>query len=270
MDSARFTDSDRTELAELTSDSVPSFKRTGEKIASMMSRFVAIKIDLELAEQRLELSQALAKTSQKEADLAREINVMIAEANKEVARIRLQATCEIDSVRAEAERVRIQIADLQLQKEAAEKEIADLYRQQTVDFGSDVKWVTLNVGGSVFRTTVQTLTSIPGTYFSAMFRGGFVEGSGQGTEILIDRNGQAIPLVLDYLRGVKIDDRLREISKDGSVYNVIKTEFQFYCLPFDFAPFDRLIRDRRAERPSTAVGTSNRSFNRSDYRSGRN
>lgn len=60
--------------------------------------------------------------------------------------------------------------------------------------------ITLNVGGQLFTTSLQTLTSDPRSYFFKRFSGDFCQSTLPDGSHFIDRNPQHFSKVLDYLR----------------------------------------------------------------------
>lgn len=94
--------------------------------------------------------------------------------------------------------------------------------QQLLEFEPKIK---LNVGGSLFLTTLQTMTKIPNTYFAILFSGRWepkfdpVDGS-----MFIDRDPTMFGMILNYLRtGTIILDHLSPIQAD-----LLRTEADFY------------------------------------------
>eukprot|EP00794_Sanderia_malayensis_P014163 gene14163-15642_t len=71
---------------------------------------------------------------------------------------------------------------------------------ETVIKGSPMKYVKLNVGGSLFYTTIGTLTSKQGTMLEAMFSGRMEVLADNEGWILVDRSGKHFGTILNYLR----------------------------------------------------------------------
>jgi hypothetical protein len=86
--------------------------------------------------------------------------------------------------------------------------------------------VKLDIGGTIYKTTVRTLKAVPDTYFHAIFAKGEdqVEKQDDGT-IFIDRDGRHFFYILNYLR-----DNAEEaiLPKDPIVKKEILKEAQFY------------------------------------------
>jgi len=72
--------------------------------------------------------------------------------------------------------------------------------QAAVVKGSPMKYVKLNVGGSLFYTTIGTLTSKPCSMLEAMFSGRMEVLADNEGWILIDRSGKHFGAILNYLR----------------------------------------------------------------------
>lgn len=82
--------------------------------------------------------------------------------------------------------------------------------------------ITLNVGGRLFETTVQTLTKYADSYFSAFYGGDFRADAEEAR--FIDRDPRLFEIVLGFLRqGV--------ISQGEFDREIINDEFAFYNLP---------------------------------------
>ena len=61
--------------------------------------------------------------------------------------------------------------------------------------------VVLNVGGTIYHTSRQTLQSIPGTIFAEVLEGDIQElKSEKDGTIFIDRSGENFRYILDFLR----------------------------------------------------------------------
>ena len=64
--------------------------------------------------------------------------------------------------------------------------------------------VNLNVGGHVFKTSVQTLTKDPNSMLAAMFSGKFEMKPCEDGSFFIDRDGTHFRFILNYLRTGKL------------------------------------------------------------------
>jgi len=81
-------------------------------------------------------------------------------------------------------------------------EEAKLGKVEKVHFPSKIK---LDVGGKLFATSLSTLMSIGGTFFSAMFSGSFKFALDKDGSYFIDRDPLVFPIVLNFLRGTPPD-----------------------------------------------------------------
>ncbi|KAF5840327.1 BTB/POZ protein [Dunaliella salina] len=85
--------------------------------------------------------------------------------------------------------------------------------------------VRLNVGGTIFSTSVETLAQPTGTMLAAMFGGGFNNRQDEQGAVFIDRDPKHFPRVLNYLRdGVctlpeNRDEKL-ELLREASFYGL--------------------------------------------------
>jgi hypothetical protein len=59
--------------------------------------------------------------------------------------------------------------------------------------------IKLNVGGKIFTTTLNTLTTEKNTFFNSMFSEQFKPQPDEDGEFFIDRNPEYFHLILDYL-----------------------------------------------------------------------
>ncbi|KYO37026.1 BTB/POZ domain-containing protein KCTD11 isoform C [Alligator mississippiensis] len=86
--------------------------------------------------------------------------------------------------------------------------------------------VTLNVGGKLYTTTVETLTRCPDSMLAAMFRGGprpsHMDGRGH---YIIDRDGPTFRHVLNFLRTGQL-----QLPEGYSELGLLATEADFYQL----------------------------------------
>ncbi|PRW20592.1 BTB POZ domain-containing adapter for CUL3-mediated degradation 3 [Chlorella sorokiniana] len=88
--------------------------------------------------------------------------------------------------------------------------------------------ITLNVGGTLFRTTHATLTKHPDSMLAAMFRGDMQASAlrdEQGHPFL-DRNPTHFALILDYLR----DGRVPPLPSSLLELQQLKVEAEFFAM----------------------------------------
>jgi len=95
--------------------------------------------------------------------------------------------------------------------------------KEKVHFPSKIK---LDIGGTSFTTSLSTLTTIGGTFFSAMFSGKIQVQPDKDGSYFIDRDPTVFPLILNFLRGIFPDFKV--LSKK-EVF-ALKSDAQFYQL----------------------------------------
>jgi hypothetical protein len=101
-----------------------------------------------------------------------------------------------------------------------EKERMEIYQKQ-----SSGK-VLLNVGGTLFTTTVTTLTKCPDSMFTAMFSGRYQIEKDEQQAIFIDRDPTHFRHILNFLR----DNCLTDNMKAPTVISELKAEAKYYQL----------------------------------------
>ena len=115
-----------------------------------------------------------------------------------------------------------------LQQEAArlhqEQEAIDAMSKKLehVHFSSTIN---LNVGGHVFKTSVQTLTKDPNSMLAAMFSGKFEMKPSEDGSFFIDRDGTHFRFILNYLRTGKLTlpegaTFLKELEEEAEFYQI--------------------------------------------------
>ena len=87
--------------------------------------------------------------------------------------------------------------------------------------------IKLDVGGTQFSTLKTTLTSVKGSFFSAMFGGRWNPKEGTDGSYFIDRDPLVFPQILNYLREGTIID-LEYLSPRE--LKILKLDSDFYCL----------------------------------------
>ncbi|XP_078350446.1 uncharacterized protein LOC144635232 [Oculina patagonica] len=115
-----------------------------------------------------------------------------------------------------------------LQKEAArlrqEREAFDSMSKKLdrVHFSSKIN---LDVGGHLFKTSVQTLTKDPNSMLAAMFSGRFEMKPSEDGSFFIDRDGTHFRFILNYLRTGKLTlpegaTFLKELEEEAEFYQI--------------------------------------------------
>jgi len=85
--------------------------------------------------------------------------------------------------------------------------------------------IQLNIGGQRYTTSIQTLTSVPGSMLAAMFSGRFSLAPDEDGAYFIDRDGTHFRYILNYLRG-----RVLPVLQDDVVRVELFREAHFYGL----------------------------------------
>jgi hypothetical protein len=88
--------------------------------------------------------------------------------------------------------------------------------------------VKLNVGGTKYETSVSTLTSVPDTFFSAMFSGRFENKKDEEGYIFIDRDGLLFRNILNFLREPTHPEMFQSLESNERRW--LKVEANFYGL----------------------------------------
>jgi len=109
-----------------------------------------------------------------------------AEAREEAARMTEGAQAGIEELRNEARAAR----------DAVEAEKASMEQAHTFQRNK----IALNVGGHRFKTSLQTLTSVPDSYFGSLFSGRFEQHPDAEGVYFIDRDGTHFRHILNHLR----------------------------------------------------------------------
>lgn len=116
---------------------------------------------------------------------------------------------------------------LQAEREALEEERkvwqANANKLQRCQLPNRIK---LDVGGKVFAASLATLTSVKDSFFHSMFSGRWPLKPEDDGCFFIDRDPKAFPLILNFLRGKKIDvsrlspEKLEALREDAEYYNI--------------------------------------------------
>ncbi|CBZ51922.1 hypothetical protein NCLIV_017140 [Neospora caninum Liverpool] len=115
--------------------------------------------------------------------------------------------------------------------------------------------VALNVGGKIHETTVETLLSVPDSYFTALLSSewrdsspGGSRGHGEHTAIFVDRNGDRFTYVLDFLR-----DGVLLCPKEKSLLQGLRLEAKFFALEPLLVEVDRALEQIELENAARAL-----------------
>merc|ERR1712150_13778 len=146
----------------------------------------------------------------------------------QMAQLAMQAV-DLSAREAEMEK---REAELERQHEELQADIATFERRREeetriVNLAMLGQRIDLNVGGSRFSTTRQTLTSCGGSILEGMFSGRHTIVTQEDGSYFIDRDGQHFSYILNFLR----DRNPKSLPKDVAVRQQLRVECGFYGLP---------------------------------------
>eukprot|EP00755_Sulcionema_specki_P014491 Sspe_Gene.56818::Locus_31235_Transcript_1_1_Confidence_1.000_Length_1528::g.56818::m.56818/K10297/FBXO11; F-box protein 11 len=90
--------------------------------------------------------------------------------------------------------------------------------------------VTLNIGGYIYETSVDTLTCEEGSMLEAMFSGRFNVEKEESGACFIDRDHTYFPLILNYLREKREGVKPRKLTMDPAAADKVLREANFFGL----------------------------------------
>jgi predicted metal-binding protein len=90
--------------------------------------------------------------------------------------------------------------------------------------------VELNIGGYRFQTSVQTLRRVPHIFFDAYFSGRYAQDVCSDGSIFVDRDGEHIGHILEYMRNGVVSVAEDDACPSVSLLRALKREFGFYCI----------------------------------------
>ncbi|XP_074839170.1 BTB/POZ domain-containing protein KCTD11 [Carettochelys insculpta] len=108
--------------------------------------------------------------------------------------------------------------------------------------------ITLNVGGTVYTTTLETLTRFPDSMLGAMFRDPRPACTDHRGHYFIDRDGKAFRHVLNFLRQGRLE--LPEVYPE---LGLLQAEAGFYQIQPLLAELGRLAAERRRRRAGAVL-----------------
>ncbi|CAM5072249.1 unnamed protein product [Eretmochelys imbricata] len=114
--------------------------------------------------------------------------------------------------------------------------------------GLPVGPVSLNVGGTLYSTTLETLTRFPDSMLGAMFRGPRPARTDGRGHYFIDRDGKAFRHVLNFLRLGRLD-----LPEGYAELALLRAEADFYQIRPLLAELSRLAAERRRRRAGAVL-----------------
>jgi hypothetical protein len=172
-----------------------------------------------LAEARATAATTTETAEDEDEEITRKVKEerarLLAEAAETAAKVKEDATAEAEEITRKA---REGLAAFEAEKAAMEQ--AHTFQNNKI---------LLNVGGHKFKTSRQTLTSVPDTYLASMFSGRFeLAPDGAERSYFIDRDGTHFRHILNFLRdsgSFKLNSGLTEAQREE-----LKVELEFYGL----------------------------------------
>ncbi|XP_074660195.1 BTB/POZ domain-containing protein KCTD4-like [Tubulanus polymorphus] len=109
--------------------------------------------------------------------------------------------------------------------------------------------VNLNVGGTIYTTTISTLTAFPDSMLGAMFKGDIPTTLDARGNYFIDRDGRLFRYVLNYLRTFKLN-----VPDDFGELDQLLDEADFYQIPPLIDAVEVLDRAKKVRRRDKTAG----------------
>jgi hypothetical protein len=153
---------------------------------------------------------------------------LLAEAQHAAAKVKKDATSHDTGMRRELQKDR---AALQKDRAALEEERVAMEKTHTFQTNK----ILLDVGGHKFTTSLDTLTSVPDTYFASVFSGRFPLTLDADGAYCIDRDGVHFRHILNHLRSpgrYTLSSDVTEGQKDE-----LAVELEFYGLLDHMMPY---------------------------------
>ena len=174
---------------------------------------------------------------------------MLAEAQEAAAKVKEDAERHVKKMRRKLQQDRAALEEenveikrrLQEDRAALEQEVTSMEKAHTFQTSK----ILLNVGGHRFETSLQSLTSVPHTYFASLFSGRFELVSDAEGVYFIGRDGKNFHYILNFLRdsgSFKLSSNMmEEMQRDE-----LAMELKFYGLLDRMMPFYTQERIGRA------------------------
>jgi hypothetical protein len=128
---------------------------------------------------------------------------------------------DITNIREKLEAIESKLKNQMIEFEVREDIWGDLEKKSQIILDGQKSIIDLNIGGTKYKTTRQTLLSHRDTLFSKLIT---AEGFDLKEEVFIDRPSRFFPLILDYLREGKID----YVKMGKYQLNLLHDEVQYY------------------------------------------
>lgn len=142
--------------------------------------------------------------------------------------LQFHAASILELIEGERAKLKEEREALELEKENWKKSLPFLEATQLADP------VQLNVGGTSFATSMETLTRLPGTYFSALLSGRWsLKTFPPDGSIFIDRDPAFFSYVISYLRDSPEQFKERISSLSEAELRRLFREFDFYMIPVE-------------------------------------
>jgi len=142
-------------------------------------------------------------------------------------------------------------ANLKAEREVLEKDkqtwFTNAIKLEKTQFSSGR--IKLDVGGTVFSTSLGALTSQKGSYFDSMFSGRWKVKREEDGSIFIDRDPFVFRHILNFLRGEQVplkeltSSEIQRLTEDGKFYqlsallsHIDKWEKEGFCIPVKWGP----------------------------------
>ncbi|KAL0480745.1 hypothetical protein AKO1_006923, partial [Acrasis kona] len=138
-----------------------------------------------------------------------------------------------NTVEEEKQRVEQEMSEKMKEIDEKQKKLDELEKKyNNTIVGNRVK---LDIGGTLFSTTISTLTSQKNSFFSAMFSKDFgVKPEADGS-YFIDREANDFSLILSRLRGEEVDKKMKSLSNERR--ERLFEDINYYCLQDTFSDY---------------------------------
>jgi small-conductance mechanosensitive channel len=195
------------------------------------------------------VEEAFQEMEQERTKAEEERARLLAEAQEAAAKVKEDAERHIKKMRRKLQQDRAALEEenveikrrLQEDRAALEQEVTSMEKAHTFQTSK----ILLNVGGHRFETSLQSLTSVPHTYFASLFSGRFELVSDAEGAYFIDRDGKNFHYILNFLRdsgSFKLSSNMmEEMQRDE-----LAMELKFYGLLDRMMPFYTQERIGRA------------------------